>query len=194
VVQPQDGKTKLIPLTRGKVAMVDPEDFERLSQFKWHAIKIGPKYYACRKDKCRSILMHREIMQPPSGMVVDHKKPATLNNHRANLRVCTQADNVHNSRPYGKKCPFKGVTPKGDKWEAKIKHHGKTDHLGVFDDPAEAARIRDRKAFELFGEYAWLNFPDEVKGRIVSLGGSIHLRACAWGRLVIRRRRRISPR
>ncbi len=187
VVQPADGKTKLIPLTKGKAALVDVGDFERLCTFKWHAIKVGPNYYACSRKNGRTILMHREIMQPPAGMVVDHRKPPTTNNRRSNLRVCTQAQNRYNTRPYGKKSPFKGVTPKGDKWEAKIKHRGVTEHLGIFDDPAEAARVRDRKAIELFGEYAWLNFPDEARVRIVSLSGSIHVRSAVWGRLATRR-------
>lgn len=191
VVQPADGKTKLIPLTKGKVAMVDAADFESLCRFKWHAIKAGPNYYACRKDKCRSILMHREIMQPPEGMVVDHKKPPTLNNRRENLRVCTQAQNRYNTRHYGNKSEFKGVTPKGDKWEARIKHKGVTQHLGIYDDPAQAARVWDRKAVELYGEFAWLNFPDEIRGRIICLKGTIRLHACVWGKLTkVRRSRR----
>jgi len=188
VVQPEDGKTKLIPLTKGKVAMVDPEDFERLNQFKWHAIKVGPNYYACSRKNGRTILMHREIMQPPAGMVVDHKKAPTLNNHRANLRVCTQAQNRYNTRPYGRRSPYKGVTPRGDKWEAKIKHRGVTQVLGIFDDPAQAARVRDRKAIQLCGEYAWLNFPNEF--RFVDLKGTIHLRSCVRGYLSVQRRTR----
>jgi hypothetical protein len=176
VTQPADGKTKLIPLTKGKVALVDAADFERLRRFKWHAIKVGPNYYACRKENGRSILMHREIMQPPEGMVVDHAKYNSLNNKRENLRVCTQAQNRYNTRHYGRKCPYKGVTPRGDQWEGQIKHKGVTHRLGLYDNPAEAARARDRKAIELFGEYAWLNFPDEL--RIVYLSGTIRLRAC----------------
>jgi len=193
VVQPEDGRIKLIPLTKGKVAMVDAADFEPLSRFKWHAIKVGPNYYACSRKNGRTILMHREIMQPPKGMVVDHKKPPTLNNCRENLRVCTQAQNRYNTRHYGEKSPYKGVTPRGDKWEAQIKHKGVTQRLGIYDDPAEAARVRDRKAVELFGEFAWLNFPDEVRGRIIRLQGTIRLHACAWGRLTKVRRRRTRP-
>lgn len=192
VSQPPDGKTKLIPLTKGKVAMVDAADFERLSQFRWHAIKVGPNYYACRKDKGSSVLMHREIMQPPEGMVVDHMKFNSLNNKRENLRVCTQAENRYNTRPYGRKSPFKGVTPKGDKWEAKIKHRGKTEHLGTFDDPAQAARVRDRMAIKLFGEYAWLNFPEEL--RVVKVSGTIRLQIRPRGRLSKVRRRRLGRR
>ena len=34
-------------------------------------------------------------------------------------------------------------------------------HIGRFDDESEAARAYDRKAFELSGQYASLNFPAE---------------------------------
>jgi len=185
VVQPEDGKTKLIPLTRGKVAMVDAADFEWLSRFKWHAVKAGSNYYACRKEGGKDILMHRQIMQPPEGMVVDHKEPPTLNNHRENLRVCTQAQNRYNTRHFGRQSEFKGVRPHGDKWEGRINHKGVKYRLGLYDDPAEAARARDRKAAELCGEYAWLNFPNEIKGRIIFLKGTIRLRSCLRGRLTV---------
>ncbi len=190
VVQPADGKTKLIPLTKGKAALVDVGDFERLGRFKWHAIKVGPNYYACSRKNGKTILMHREIMQPPEGMVVDHRKAPTLNNRRSNLRVCTQAQNRYNTKHYGKKSPYKGVTPKGDKWEAKIKHRGVTHLSGSTTIRPRRPASRDRKAIKLFGEYAWLNFPDEVKVRIVSFSGRIHLRSCVWGRAVIRKSRR----
>jgi hypothetical protein len=35
-------------------------------------------------------------------------------------------------------------------------------YLGLFDEEVEAARVRDRKAYELAGEFAVLNFPDEM--------------------------------
>jgi hypothetical protein len=70
--EPPDEYTKLIPLTRNKYAMVDPADYEWLKDYKWHAIKVAGKYYACRKEGGKSILMHREIMKPPEGKVVDH--------------------------------------------------------------------------------------------------------------------------
>jgi len=77
---------------------------------------------------------------------------------------------------------------------AQIKHKGVTQRLGLYDDPAEAARVRDRKAVELFGEYAWLNFPDEVQGRIINLRGTIHVRSGAWARLTVIRRRKADGR
>jgi hypothetical protein len=186
--EPPDEYTKLIPLTRNKFAMVDPADYEWLKDYKWHAIKVAGKYYACRKEGSKSILMHREIMKPPEGKVVDHKNHEGLDNHRDNLRICKQQENVWNSRSCGARSGFKGVTPHRDKWTAKLKYKGKTYRMGDYDDPVEAARARDLMALALCGEYAWLNLPDNLRGRIIDLQGAAHGRSGATARLQVRRR------
>ncbi len=185
---PPDENTKLIPLTKGKFAMVDAADYEGLSQFKWHAIKVADNYYACRKKGSKSILMHRAIMQPPEGKVVDHKDHTTLNSHRCNLRICTQAQNRYNTRVFGKHTTFKGVRRRGNKWEAKLRCRGRWYNAGLFDDPVAAARARDRMARALYGEYAWLNLPHDLSGRIVDLQGTARSRSAATARLRVRRR------
>ena len=106
--------------------------------------------------------MHREIMHAPDGMVVDHKNRNGIDNRPDNLRVCTPAQNEYNKAPRGKRSRFKGVYPDGDKWYAVIKHKGETYYLGTFDDEIAAAKARDRKAYELEGEFAYLNFPEEI--------------------------------
>jgi hypothetical protein len=181
---PDEG-TRFIPLTQGKFAMVDTADYEWLSRYKWHAIKVAGNFYACRKEGGKTILMHRQIMQPPQRKVVDHKNNNSLDDHRHNLRICTQQQNMCNRRPHGSESGFKGVTRHRDKWSARVKHRGKQYYLGHFDDPVEAARARDRKARELAGEYAWLNCPDAVGGRIICLQGIIRVRVRLTGRLQI---------
>ena len=42
-------------------------------------------------------------------------------------------------------------------------YNRRTIYLGLFDDEAEAAKARDRKAYELASEFAYLNFPDEIE-------------------------------
>ena len=150
-----------IALTRGKFAMVDREDFERLNRYRWNAFRSGGKLYARRSVPGGTILMHREIMQPPPGMVVDHVTGHGLNNSKRNLRVCTPRQNEHNKPPRGRKSRFKGVYRRRNKWYAAIKYKGVPYYLGTFDDEVEAARARDRKAYELQGPYAYLNFPED---------------------------------
>ena len=89
----------------------------------------------------------------------------TLDNRRANLRLCTLAENMRNRRGnLGRDLP-KGVTwqPHCNKYKASIGCDGAPKHIGYYDDPIEAARAYDRKAIELFGEFARLNFPQEVE-------------------------------
>jgi hypothetical protein len=165
---PPNDKIRYIPLTKGKFAIVDAEDYEWLSQYKWHAIRAerGRTYYACRNDHGRSLSMHREIMKPPKGKVVDHENGNGADNRRANMRNCSQLQNSQNIRRRVKgKSEFRGVYRRGDKWEAKVFHKGKEYYLGLYDDPIEAAKVRDRKAYELAGEYAYLNFPEDFKDR-----------------------------
>jgi hypothetical protein len=161
--EPQRPTDRFIPLTRGLWAVVDVKDFERLNKYRWYASPSGGgKMYARRSTRTGTISMHREIMNPPKGMQVDHWDHNGLNNRPDNLRNCTPQQNQWNRSPRGKKSRFKGVYPSGGKWCAMIKHKGKSHYLGTFEDEAEAARARDRKAYELEGEYAYLNFPDEV--------------------------------
>jgi hypothetical protein len=157
---PADPNTRYIPLTQNLFALVDAEDYEWLKDYKWHVTRRGAcgTAYAGRRERGRLVLMHRQIMNPPKGMVVDHINGNGLDNRRCNLRICTQKQNVHNSRGRaGKKSRFLGVSPAGDKWVAKVGGQ----YLGVFDDEVEAAKARDRRAREIYGEHAWLNFPPE---------------------------------
>jgi len=141
----------------------DAADYERLNRYRWNAFDSGGKLYARRSFPGGTILMHREIMQPPDGMVVDHINGNGLNNRRSNLRNCTPRQNEHNKPPRSGKFRFKGVYPRGDKWYAAIKHQGKTHYLGTFDNQTKAAQARDRKAHDLQGQFAYLNFPDAIR-------------------------------
>jgi len=158
------GRVKQIPLGSGLYAYVDAADYEWLSRWVWHT-QGG---YAVRWEKRRTIFMHREIARPPKGKIVDHVNGNRLDNTRANLRVCTHPENSRNtSKPHGTSSRFRGVTYLKDrgKWRAKIQFEGKSVYLGLFTDEVDAARAYDRKAVELFGEFARLNFPEEWPAR-----------------------------
>lgn len=159
--KPRSRKVKHIGLTKGKYAIVDAADYKWLSRYKWTALVTGGKVYAIRACKGKTILMHREIMKPARGLVVDHIDGNGLNNCRSNLRVCTRQQNLYNSRPRAKKSKYKGVRycDQKDNWIAEATLRGHKHHLGTFRDEVEAARAYDRKAAELFGKYARLNFP-----------------------------------
>jgi hypothetical protein len=105
------------------------------------------------------------VARPRRGYIVDHKDGNGLNNCRDNLRVCTRRQNQANRRSRRGVSRFVGVYPHKDKWIAEITSHGRHFYLGYFDDEVQAAKARDRKAWELHGEFAYLNFPEDYRGR-----------------------------
>ena len=152
---------KEIKLTQGKVALVDDDDFEALSQFKWYANKIGKTFYVVRKSKddgkWKTIYMHNEIM---CGKGIDHMDGNGLNNQRSNLRFCTHQENMMNQRKQGNRSSiYKGVSffKRDNNWEAYININRKRIRLGNFDSEVESAKAYNDKAIELFGEFANLN-------------------------------------
>jgi hypothetical protein len=152
-----------IPLTKGKFALVDSEDYYRLARYKWCSSTCGAKtFYAGRRLAGGTINMHRLIMDAPSHLVVDHIDHNGLNNTKANLRLCTFAQNARNTRPNkGASSRYKGVSWKksAKKWSAMIRCNKKISHLGSFENEIAAAKAYDKKAAEFFGEFAYLNFP-----------------------------------
>jgi hypothetical protein len=166
--QPPNDDVRYIPLTKGKFAIVDAEDYEWLSKHKWYAQarSDGKGFYAVRNSHDHTVQMHREIMQTPKGMVVDHRNGNGADNRRGNMRNCKQDQNRLNSRPWARgSSDFVGVFRKGNKWQAEFTYKRKKHYLGLYDDPVEAAKVRDRKAYELAGEFAYLNFPEDFKGK-----------------------------
>lgn len=154
-----------IPLTQGKVALVDDEDFGFLTQWKWsaHYAAHGHNWYAKRTvyiagGRWMTVRMHRLIMAAPKGMQVDHWDHDGLNNQRDNLRVCTQSQNQHNQRRHADSATgYKGVWRDGNRWWASIRVNRKGLWLGSFNTPLEAAEAYNEAARQYFGDFACLN-------------------------------------
>lgn len=165
-----------IQLSRGMITIVDDEDFERFGHLKWSVCASDKRalrrsYYAVRTDHkvkpAAHYRLHREIMNAPAGMFVDHIDGDSLNNTRANLRVCTPRENARNRNPHPLGNGLRGFIrlpayrSGGERYRALITLDGKTYNLGVFPSQIDAARAYDAKAVELHGEFATLNFPEE---------------------------------
>lgn len=164
---------KEIPLTQGKVALVDDEDFELVSQFKWAAHKNRNRFYAVRgfcesRTKSRkTISMHRFILNPKNGLFVDHINQNGLDNRRCNIRIATACQNMSNRRQINT-LGYKGirlVRSSSKPFAASICADKKWIYIGVYPTAEEAARAYDQKAIELHGEFAYLNFPNAPNGR-----------------------------
>jgi hypothetical protein len=150
----------------GKYVLVDDEDYESLNKYKWFSDKHG---YASRgvsqNGKPQRILMHRVILETPKGLVTDHINGNRLDNRRSNLRIATQTENTYNSKPKsGSSVPYKGVC--WDKmrgmWQVRVMIGGKVQFHEYVDNAKYAGRLYDFYARKIFGEYAYLNFPNEL--------------------------------
>ena len=149
---------KVMPLTQGMVAVIDDDDFELISHYKWYAAKTVAGWKATTNVNGKTVLMHRLIMgvNDPK-VVVDHKHHNTLDNRKENLRVCTHLENNRNRRK-SKGRKYKGVFPHWNRWRAGIRINKKLLWLGVFSTQPEAARAYDTAALKHFGEFALTNF------------------------------------
>lgn len=171
---------KLLPLSKGKFAQVDDEDYDWLMQWKWHLESRGRYSYASRHKtvapgKRTSVKMHREIMKVTDPKIlIDHKNHDCHDNRKENLRICDKRTNGKNRTGYGVSL-FLGVTlskqkytiKSGEKrisihWRAHLrKSDGKDVFLGYHKTEEEAARAYDAGAKIYHGEFANLNFKDE---------------------------------
>jgi len=159
-----------IALTQGKFAIVDPDDYYRLSEYKWSASRVYNKFYAVRTGptekgkRGKTIRMHREIANLPDGLECDHINGNSLDNRKANLRPVTRQQNCWNNRKRRPKSLsiYKGVSysSRGRPWKAMLMVGGKRIYLGSFDTQKQAAKAYDKAAKIHFGEYAKLNFPE----------------------------------
>jgi len=165
---------KKIPLSQGFEAIVDDGDYELVSKFKWSLVKAGGKMYARRiayttpklLGRGKNIYLHRFILKPEGNLQIDHIDGNGLNNTRANIRVCTRAENLRNRRvtPNILKGLPKGVSYFRDglkkPWIARISTKSinqKSKHLGYFETAEEAAKAYNDAAILLYGEFAYLN-------------------------------------
>lgn len=156
--------TKQIPLTQGKVALVDDEWHGRLLQFKWWFTGRYAITHAYINGRRYTIGMHRMVagLQPGDSRQVDHIDGDRLNNQARNLRVSTRAQNqMNHRRRIDNKSGYMGVTwHKREKvWYAQVRAQNVNYVIGRFDDPQIAAKARDRAALKLHGEFARLNLP-----------------------------------
>jgi len=161
---------KEIPLTQGKVALVDDADYDALMVRSW-CYSGG---YAWAKINGRKESMHRFLMNAPKGMDVDHINGNGCDNRRCNMRLATRTQNNHNRHRQtmpGSVSQYKGVywDKTNGKWAAGVRINGKQHFLGYFVSEIDAARAYDSAAKQLTDGFATLNFPENGDADIFAL-------------------------
>lgn len=159
-----------IELTQSKVALVDDDIYEYLSQWEWCATKTqSGKWYAVRnrrkgEDGASKIYMHHAVYEYYFGDdvdEVDHIDSDGFNNVKQNLRSATGAQNSYNKSKSDSPTTstYKGVcwSTYRKKWQAYIRVKGVQHHLAFCEDEQQAALLYNQKAVELFGEFAKVN-------------------------------------
>ena len=155
-----------IDLGLNRFTLVEPLDYYRIRHFKWFVHGNGSNLYAARSEltndlRSKIIYMHRQLMSPPAGLVVDHHNCDSLDNRRDNLRVVTQAVNMRNRRKRkNTSSRYIGVhfDKQRNKWSVHIRYNGKKIWLGRFVNEIDAAKAYDAAAKKYYGEFARLNF------------------------------------
>jgi hypothetical protein len=169
-----EGNHLLIPLTQGRFALIDPEDFNKIKNYKWSLLdqKNGIFYATTNllpdEGRKTTIRMHRLILE--TKKMVDHINGDGLDNRKNNLRVCTRQENAFNSKKFNtNKSGYKGVCwhKQAKKWRAYIVINYRQISLGVFDTPEEAAKVYLAKAKELQGEF----FPSQKLNKEFACAG-----------------------
>jgi hypothetical protein len=145
-------------------AIVEDIDFNFLNKFKWHVrVSKSGNMYAYTKwntNPVKHMDMHRLIMKPKDGFIIDHIDNNGLNNRRSNIRICTRSQNNFNRRISTNTITgFKGVHYRKDsnKFRAKIEIDKKVMYLGYFDNAKLAAKAYNDAAIKYYGEFARLN-------------------------------------
>ena len=157
-------KVRLMPLSRGKFAIVDAGKYEELNKYKWFVQENNGVYYAaCRMGKER-VWMHRYLIRARKDKKVDHRNNHTLDNRIENLRQASTGDNNKNRRKMRGNwtSKYKGVfwNKRRKRWFARINADGKLIHLGSFKKEKEAARAYDEAARKWHKGFARLNFSE----------------------------------
>lgn len=157
-----------LPLTQGRVALVDAEDYPHLRRWSWQWLSNDRCGYAVRQIRVNgraiTIYLHRQLLAARPGELVDHADGDGLNNQRFNLRLSTPTQNGANRAAPARAIPYRGVyrDKRRRNFFAAISVENRCYRLGTFTTMEAAARAYDRAARQAFGRFARLNFPDAL--------------------------------
>ena len=142
-------------------ALIDLEDYEKVKDYKWGMNTYGYVFRSRVDFENREMYLSRFILSPKvKDTIIDYINRNPLDNRKVNLRKATRSQNSINSAlTKNNSSGFKGVSwhKQHEKWAVSIHKKGHSEHLGYFRSKINAAKAYNKRAMELFGEFAWLN-------------------------------------
>lgn len=148
-----------IPLTLGRHTVIDADDFALLGNYMWSSsVSASGKLYAARSTTGGTERLARKILKATQGMQVDHINGNSLDNRKANLRLCTHQENIYNTRNKLGMSGYRGVRIRGGKYKAMIGSGAGRYESRLYDDPRIPAIIYDLWSHKLQGQYGIRNF------------------------------------
>lgn len=154
-------------LSKGKIAVIDDDDFKRASHHSWHyRLCHGGKEYASARIDGKLVQLHRFLLnETDTSKDIDHINGGTLDNRKCNLRSCTRTENICNAAIYASNTSgYKGVhfNKRDQKYQANIRINKKLKFLGYFKTASEAALAYNNAAVEAFGKFANINKLEKI--------------------------------
>ena len=148
-----DGDITTVKTSKGNAFIVDTSDLEAVQRYSWCFGKTG---YLVANIRGKVVKLHRYLLQPLPGQIVDHINGDPSDNRRCNLRICTPRENSRNSRAaWNNKTGIVGVRiVNGTRYVAQITVNRKTITLGSFPTLELAAAARAEAEKRYFGEFA----------------------------------------
>lgn len=151
------------------VAIIDDEDFEKVSQYKWHMSSGYAKTRPFINGKYVAMQMAHIILGcVPNGRsyVIDHINRNKLDNRKSNIRKCSWSQNTRNraskSGSYSKYIGVSLIKKSNGRIVpvARLSVNNKDIHLGCFKTEEEAAKAYDNAVIKYCGHTINLNFPN----------------------------------
>lgn len=166
---------RLLQTKPGIFVKLDDDDYERLKNYKFYGrwSPTAKSWYFFRHPATGGVVglktgkgciklgnsyIHREIINAPKGMEVDHINHDSLDCQKHNLRIVTKSQNQMNRRGAQSNSILgkRGIhfDKSRMKYQVRLRLNGKDIHFGRFSslEEAERAAIAGRK--EYFGEFA----------------------------------------
>lgn len=151
------GDETLLILKNGYISRVSTVSLPLIKEYTW--CREGTGYFMTRTSG-KALKLHRVILEANGSGFVDHIDGDICNNTLGNLRLCSKQQNEFNTKMRSdNKTGYRGVCFhfRSQKYRATITYCGKQIHLGLFENPVEAAKVYNKNAIRLFGEFARLN-------------------------------------